>query len=149
MRSVDSASGPTASARPRRRGGRAAAAVVTLACCLGLVDQPGTARVVAATIDADGCGDLARKAEIMFSPRWQQAVAEFGGWLGTQTVYPPAEVRRIKNQFNDRVAGMSSYELGHRLLPAGAEHDLGLPREIPIAVGLDHGGAAVVRPRRS
>lgn len=115
MRSVASAPGPTAPARPRRRGGRAAAAVVTLACCLGLVDQPGTARVVAATIDAAGCGDLARKAEIMFSPRWQQAVAEFGGWLGTQTVYPPAEVRRIKNQFNDRVAAMSSYDLEYLL----------------------------------
>lgn len=119
-----SASGPAASARPQRHGSRAGLAVVMLACCLGLTDHPGTARVVAATIDADGCGDLARKAEIMFSPRWQQAIAEFGGWLATQTVYPPAEVRRIKNQFNDRVAAMSSYELEYLLDSLKAKLDL-------------------------
>lgn len=71
----------------------------------------GPGRAGAATVDAFECGDVARKAEIMFGPRWQRAVAEFGGWLTTQTVLPPAQVRLIKNQFNDRVAAMSSYEL--------------------------------------
>jgi hypothetical protein len=55
--------------------------------------------------------DLARKADIMNGPQWQRAVAELGDWLGTQTVYTPAEVQRIKVRFNERVAGMSSYEL--------------------------------------
>jgi len=59
----------------------------------------------------DDDGDLARKADIMHGPQWQRAVAELGGWLATQTVYTPSEVRRIKMQFNDRVDGMTSYEL--------------------------------------
>ena len=63
----------------------------------------------AARADVD-C-DLARKADIMNGPQWQRAVAELGDWLGTQTVYTPAEVQRIKVRFNERVAGMSSYEL--------------------------------------
>ena len=89
--------------------GRSLLALVALvACCLCTAGSVGTARAAAAP---ECYGDLARKAEIMFSPRWQRAIAEFGGWLGTQTVYPPAEVRRIKNQFNDRVAAMSSTEL--------------------------------------
>jgi len=67
---------------------------------------------VASVIHADDHdGDLARKADLMHSVQWQRAVAEFGAWLKVQTVYPPATVRRIKNEFNDRVAAMSSYEL--------------------------------------
>ncbi|MFM9023790.1 MAG: hypothetical protein ACKON7_00350 [Planctomycetaceae bacterium] len=116
-----SASGPAASARPQRHGRRAGVAVVWLACCLGLANHLGTARAATAP---ECFGDLARKAEIMFSPRWQQAIAEFGGWLGTQTVYPPAEVRRIKNQFNDRVAAMSSYDLEYLLDSLSAKLDL-------------------------
>ena len=51
----------------------------------------------------------------MHSPRWQRTIAELGNWLATQTVYSPAEVQRIKIQFNDRVASMSSYELEYLL----------------------------------
>lgn len=62
----------------------------------------------------DQC-DLVRKADIMHGPQWQRAVSEFGGWLATQTVYTPAEVRRIKVRFNEQVAAMSSYELEYLL----------------------------------
>jgi hypothetical protein len=60
-------------------------------------------------------GEFARKYEILRSQEWRQAIAEFSSWLTTQSVYTPAEVRRIKAQFNDRVAGMSSYELEYLL----------------------------------
>jgi hypothetical protein len=59
--------------------------------------------------------DLARKADIMHGAQWQRAIAELGDWLATQTLYPPAEVRRIKVRFNEQVAGMSSYELEYLL----------------------------------
>ena len=59
--------------------------------------------------------DLVRKADIMHGPQWQRAVAELGGWLATQRVYTPAEVRRIKVRFNEQVAAMSSYELEYLL----------------------------------
>ena len=63
----------------------------------------------------DDDGELARKADLLHGPRWQQAIAEFGGWLTTQSVYSPTEVQAIKVQFNERVAGMSSYELEYLL----------------------------------
>ena len=65
--------------------------------------------------DDDDDGEFARKSDILHSPGWQRAITEFGGWLATQSVYSPAEVRRIKLQFNDRVAAMSSYELEYLL----------------------------------
>ena len=64
---------------------------------------------------AEDDGEVARKADILHSPDWQRAITEFGGWLATQTVYPPSKVRRIKAQFNDRVAAMSSFELEYLL----------------------------------
>lgn len=64
---------------------------------------------------AEDDGDAARKADIMHGPQWQRAITELGGWLSTQTVYAPGEVRRIKMQFNDRVAAMTSYELEYLL----------------------------------
>lgn len=60
-------------------------------------------------------GDLARKVEIMHSERWRRAVYEFGRWLSSQTIYTPAEVNQIKLDFNDRVQGMTSYELEYLL----------------------------------
>ncbi|MCE9630714.1 MAG: hypothetical protein K8S94_08390 [Planctomycetia bacterium] len=64
---------------------------------------------------ADDDGDFARKADILHSPQWQRAITELGSWLATQTLYTPAEVRRIKVQVNDQVASMSSYELEYLL----------------------------------
>jgi hypothetical protein len=69
----------------------------------------------AAEAAVDDDGDMARKADIMHSAQWQRAVAEMGEWLSTQNVYSRAEVRRIKMQFNDRVDGMTSYELEYLL----------------------------------
>ena len=60
-------------------------------------------------------GELARKADILHSPRWQRAITELGSWLTTQSVYTPAEVQRIKVQFNARVEAMSSFELEYIL----------------------------------
>ncbi len=69
----------------------------------------------AESIVVDDDGDMARKADIMHGSQWQQAIAELGAWLSTQNVYTPSEVRRIKMQFNDRVDGMTSYELEYLL----------------------------------
>jgi len=66
-------------------------------------------------VAADAGCDLVRKADIMHGAQWQRAIAELGGWLATQTVYPPAEVRRIKVRFNEQVAAMSSYEIEYLL----------------------------------
>jgi hypothetical protein len=101
--------------RERRRGGWIAPLVV-----LGLLGLPGgvpgaTAAGATEVAPDDDDGDLARKADIMHGSRWQQAITELGAWLATQTVYSPTEVRRIKTQFNGRVAGMSSYELEYLL----------------------------------
>jgi hypothetical protein len=63
----------------------------------------------------DAAGDIARKAEIMNSPRWRRAIFELGEWLATQQIYTAAQVRQVKADFNQRVAGMSSYELEYLL----------------------------------
>jgi hypothetical protein len=90
--------------------------IVVLTCWMGFNCHVGAARAVEPTIEADDDdGDLARKADIMHGPRWQRTIAEFGGWLATQTVYSAADVQRIKRQFNARVAAMSSYELEYLL----------------------------------
>ncbi|MFM8734651.1 MAG: hypothetical protein ACKOC8_05585 [Pirellulales bacterium] len=68
-----------------------------------------------AKTDNDDDGDLARKAEIMNSPRWRRAIFELGEWLSTQQIYSPQEVHSIKVDFNRRVAAMSSYELDYLL----------------------------------
>jgi len=75
-------------------------------------------RSVATAPELDPAGiacDFVRKADIMHGSQWQRAVAELGGWLATQTVYTPAEVRRIKVRFNEQVAAMSSYEIEYLL----------------------------------
>jgi hypothetical protein len=64
---------------------------------------------------AAGASDLARKAEILNSPRWRRAIFELGEWLSTQKIYPPKEVVRIKSEFNHRVAKMSSNEVEYLL----------------------------------
>jgi hypothetical protein len=64
---------------------------------------------------ADDAGDIARKAEIMNSPRWRRAIFELGEWLATQQIYTADQVRQIKIDFNRRVAAMSSYELDYLL----------------------------------
>ena len=60
-------------------------------------------------------GDLARKMEIMNSPRWRRAIFELGEWLSSQQIYTPPEVHNIKADFNKRVTRMSSYELDYLL----------------------------------
>lgn len=103
---------------------------VALACLAILASDTSprggaaSARAGEPTIAAADAGDLARKADIMHGERWGRAIAEFGNWLNTQTVYPPTEVRRIKSQFNDRVAAMSSYELEYLLDSLAAKLEL-------------------------
>lgn len=59
--------------------------------------------------------DIAKKAEILRSSRWRRAVFELGDWLDSQQIYPPKQVLKIKSDFNQRVAKMSSYELEYLL----------------------------------
>jgi len=102
--------------RSKVGGAVTAATLVVLAAWTIPAGHHGVALAGGPAIDADeDDGDLARKADIMHGPRWQRAITELGDWLRTQTIYPPTEVRRIKTQFNDRVAAMSSYELEYLL----------------------------------
>jgi hypothetical protein len=96
---------------PSLRVGRMAAVTIALVTSWACIRPATAADGVPA---ADAC-DLARKADIMHGAQWQRAIAELGGWLATQTVHPPAEVRRIKVRFNERVAAMSSYEIEYLL----------------------------------
>lgn len=111
----------------RRRSSRWIAVAVACGISAAAAALPGgivAARAAAqVTVDDndDDDGEFARKADIMHGPRWQRAIAELGSWLATQTVYPPAEVQRIKIQFNDRVASMSSYELEYLLESVAAK----------------------------
>lgn len=79
-------------------------------CCIVMAGLHVSAARAADPVGEDD-GELARKYDVLRSPEWQRAVAELGNWLATQSVYTPSEVRRIKVQFNDQVAAMSSYEL--------------------------------------
>lgn len=76
--------------------------------------DPAAGQAISRSADEDD-GELARKSDLLHSERWQDAIAELGGWLAVQSVYSPSEVRRIKMQFNQRVAAMSSYELEYLL----------------------------------
>jgi predicted nucleic acid-binding Zn-ribbon protein len=60
----------------------------------------------------------------MRGPRWQRAIAELRGWFDTQTIHSPAEVRRTKVRFNERVAAMSSYEIEYLLDSISQKMDL-------------------------
>lgn len=109
----------------RRRSSRWIAVAVACGISAAAAALPGgivAARAAAqVTVEDDDDGEFARKADIMHSPRWQRTIAELGSWLATQTVYSPAEVQRIKIQFNDRVAAMSSYELEYLLESVAAK----------------------------
>jgi hypothetical protein len=91
-------------------------------CCVGfssitLAQAPATqaAPAPSATPEATPQDDIAKKAEILRSSRWRRAVFELGDWLDTQEIYPPKQVQKIKSDFNQRVAKMSSYELEYLL----------------------------------
>lgn len=119
LRSIRVLHPPTAA----RRWAVVLAFAVTLASWPGLPGDGVRAGEPMLVAD-EGDGDLARKADIMHGAAWQRAVAEFGGWLATQTVYPPSDVRRIKLQFNERVAAMSSYEIEYLLDSLSAKLEL-------------------------
>lgn len=92
--------------------------ILALACLMGSATfmlATGSQAYGAAPAATADDGDLARKADLMHSPRWQRTVSELGSWLATQTLYSPAQVQSIKVQFNDRVAAMSSFELEYLL----------------------------------
>lgn len=91
--------------------------VLALACVASAPTTADDGAAVASPPAAAGTdeGDLARKAEIMASPRWRRAIFELGEWLSSQQIYSPQEVHNIKVDFNRRVAAMSSYELDYLL----------------------------------
>lgn len=64
---------------------------------------------------ADDDGNLAKKAEIMNSPRWRRAIFELGEWLSAQAIYTPTQVRNIKADFNRKVEKMSPNDLEYLL----------------------------------
>jgi hypothetical protein len=77
---------------------------------------PQEPKAAAATDDADADdGDLAKKAEIMNSPRWRRAIFELGEWLSAQAIYTPTQVRNIKADFNRKVEKMSPHDLEYLL----------------------------------
>lgn len=88
--------------------------LVPLPLC-ALAQPPATPDAGAAAAAAPPQDDVAKKAEILRSPRWRRAVFELGDWLDTQQIYPPKQVQKIKSDFNHRVAKMSSYELEYLL----------------------------------
>ena len=85
------------------------------AASVALAQAPAPQAAPAPTPEAAPADDIAKKAEILRSPRWRRAVFELGDWLATQEIYPPKQVQKIKNDFNQRVAKMSSYELEYLL----------------------------------
>jgi hypothetical protein len=98
------------------RGKAVAVAILAAALVRAAGTPPAAVGDEAAPKAASGAeSDLARKAEIMNSPRWRRAIFELGEWLSTQKIYPPKEVVRIKSEFNHRVAKMSSHELEYLL----------------------------------
>lgn len=102
----------TTCVRGRRNRGPQIAA---LAVAIGVFCPCPLRAIAAEGMPTAGDCDLVRKADIMHGAQWQRAIAELGGWLSTQTVYPAAEVRRIKVRFNEQVAAMSSYEIEYLL----------------------------------
>lgn len=82
---------------------------------LAQAPAPQAAPAPSAAPEATPQDDIAKKAEILRSPRWRRAVFELGDWLDTQEIYPPKQVQKIKSDFNQRVAKMSSYELEYLL----------------------------------
>ena len=100
---------------PRRLSLAVATAAVLMLPVPAFCQQPAAAPKAPATTPDDDDGDLARKAEIMNSPRWRRAIFELGEWLSSQQLYSPQEVHNIKVDFNRRVAAMSSYELDYLL----------------------------------
>lgn len=90
--------------------------LATLTFAVGRRSRGADEDAPAAAPAAEGPQDeLAAKAELLRSPRWRRAVFELGEWLSTQKIYSPAEVRRIKVEFNDKVMRMSSQELEYLL----------------------------------
>lgn len=91
--------------------------LIGLICQVGraVAQTPAPAPVPAGASVEDPKDDLAKKAEILRSPRCRRAIFELGQWLDTQQLYPPKQVMRIKSDFNQRVAKMSSYELEYML----------------------------------
>lgn len=77
--------------------------------------QPQTQPQTQAAPAGDADDDIVRKAQIMNSQRWRRAIFELGEWLAAQQIYTADEVRRIKANFNRRVAAMSSYEVEYLL----------------------------------
>ena len=74
--------------------------------------------------DGPDGGDLAKKIEVMNSPRWRRAIFELGEWLSAQTIYTPTQVRNIKADFNRKVEKMSSHDLEYLLDDLDAKFEI-------------------------
>jgi hypothetical protein len=81
--------------------------------CLVLTSQPTELRAQQSPAPAQAAqpSDAERKAQIFNSDCWRRAMFERDEWLRTQTIFPPAEVARIKADFQARLDAMSPVEL--------------------------------------
>jgi hypothetical protein len=98
------------------RTGKLGGAAMAAACFwLGLsAAAQTTPRQTAQTSPANSpasAADAARKAAILNSPEWSQAMFAFKEWLSSQQIYDAQQVEAIKAAFNQRVARMSAREL--------------------------------------
>lgn len=100
-------------AREISRAGRPLGVLlVVVGAVLGAAEPPApSAPAPAARPPVTEGDDETRKAELLASERWRRALFEFNAWLDVQPVYTPEQVRRIRAELADRVAGMSSFEL--------------------------------------
>jgi hypothetical protein len=60
---------------------------------------------------AAGGADAAKKAEILNSQRWQQALFGMNEWLSAQPYYDPKQIEALKAEVRARVEKMSATEL--------------------------------------
>jgi len=77
--------------------------------------EPAAAPAADASATVDAADEAGRRSEVLASSRWRRAMHERDEWLAQQPVYAPDRVRRIKADFAERVAAMSSYELEYLL----------------------------------
>ncbi|HEV3003798.1 MAG TPA: hypothetical protein VGX78_05025 [Pirellulales bacterium] len=82
---------------------------LTLAVCLAggwsAASEPETTR------DEEKSGDAAARDEILQSPEWNETMRAWNHWLAVQKIYDKQQVKKMKQQLDDKVKGLSADEL--------------------------------------
>lgn len=85
-------------------------------CTVSAAGPPGVDGPPRAAVPVvEHAGEPSRKAAVLTSSRWRQAMFEFNAWLDDQPVYGRDQVRRIRGDLAARVMAMSSYEIDYLL----------------------------------